>query len=206
MICSRFSGAEPGRAAPSFLAVGRFVEKKAPDVTLRAFAEVRQQVPDARLVMVGDGPLLASCRDLSTSLHIADRVEFLGSQPHTVVEGLMRQARAFVQHSVRASNGDCEGTPVSILEAGASGLPVVSTRHGGIVDVVIERGTGILVDEHDVGGMAAGMLELARRPEFADELGTQARLHVRENFSVERGMKKLLGVLEGARAHAPKGR
>jgi colanic acid/amylovoran biosynthesis glycosyltransferase len=121
--CRQFSGADPQNSAPILLAVGRFVEKKGPQLTLAAFAQAQQVVPEARLRMIGEGPLLDECRALVNELKIAGAVDFLGAQDHSIVQNEMQLARAFVQHSVQASNGDCEGTPVGILEACASGLP-----------------------------------------------------------------------------------
>src|SRR6266850_2559879 len=150
--CDDFSGADPSSAPPVFLAVGRFVDKKAPQLTLKAFARMHRSVPEAHLRMIGDGPLLDKCRELAVELNVQDVVTFLGAQSPAAVQAEMRSARCFVQHSMEAANGDCEGTPVGILEAGASGLPVVSTRHAGIPDVVIEGETGFLSAEKDVSG------------------------------------------------------
>ena len=194
--CRQFVLADPAAAPPTFLAVGRFVEKKAPQLTLKAFAEVRRAWPAATLRMVGYGPLLEECRLLAGELGLGDAVTFLGEQPHEVVRDEMRRARCFVQHSIEAPNGDCEGTPVGILEAGAAGLPVVSTRHAGIPDVVVEGRTGLLVDEQDVRGMAAQMIRLAGEPELARELGRAARRHIESNFSKERSEAQLWAVIE----------
>jgi glycosyltransferase involved in cell wall biosynthesis len=140
--CSQFAGAAPSGAAPIFISVGRFVDKKGPQLTLAAFADVHRAEPAARLRMIGDGPLLDECRTLAVRLGVNRAVTFLGQQPPSIVQLEMRGARCFVQHSVEAATGDCEGTPVGILEAGASGLPVVSTRHGGIPDVIVEGKPG----------------------------------------------------------------
>lgn len=192
---SHFEQANPATAAPIFLAVGRFVDKKAPDLTLLAFRRVLQQVPQARLFMVGDGPLLAVCQRLASALGICYAVCFMGSQGHAEVAQLMRGKRAFVQHSVRSPNGDMEGTPVAILEASASGLPVVATRHGGIVDVVKEGKTGLLVNEHDIDGMAHAMTNLARDPELASRLGDAARKHIASNYTMDSHIERLSDVL-----------
>jgi glycosyltransferase involved in cell wall biosynthesis len=146
--------------------------------------------------MIGDGPLLDECKELAKTLRLDGAVTFLGAQPPSVVQEEMRGARCFVQHSVEASNGDCEGTPVGIIEAGASGLPVVATRHAGIPDVVIEKETGLLIDEHDVDGMAARMMEIVDQPKRADEMGKQARQHIRDQFSKEKSLSKLWTIIE----------
>ena len=132
--------------------------------------------------MIGEGPMLEQCKALAGNLGISHAIEFLGAQNHSVVESEMQNARCFVQHSV-APSGDCEGTPVSILEAGATGLPVVSTRHAGIPDVVIEGQTGFLVDEGDESGMTHWMTQLAQQPELATTMGSAAREHITRNFS-----------------------
>ena len=194
--CRRFGGADPASAPPTFVAVGRFVDKKAPQVTLAAFAEVRAAHAGARLRMIGDGPLLGECRALASRLGVEAAVEFLGPRTHDEVQAEMRAARSFVQHSVEAPNGDCEGTPLGILEAGASGLPVVATRHAGIPDVVAEGETGFLVEERDARGMAEHMLRLARDPDLAGRLGAAARRRVAENFSMELSDRKLWAIIE----------
>jgi glycosyltransferase involved in cell wall biosynthesis len=194
--CARFGGADPGKAPPVFVAVGTFRDKKAPQLTIAAFSRVQQVFPLARLRMIGTGPLLDDCMKLTQELGISEAVTFLGRQTHAVVEQEMKQARCFVQHSVVADSGNSEGTPVAILEAGATGLPVVSTRHGGIPDVVIEGETGLLVDEHDVEAMADRMLRLAQDCSLAAEMGRNARKHIAENFSMERRLGELWTIIQ----------
>jgi len=194
--CQKFIGAAPADAPPLFLAVGRFVEKKGPQLTLKAFARVHAVHPAARLRMVGDGPLLEECRKLARSLGIEGVVEFPGTQPHEKLRQEMHQARCFVQHSVEAASGDSEGTPVGMLEAGACGLPVISTRHAGIPDVVVEGETGFLVDEGDFEGMANHMLDLAREPALAARMGRAARKRMEDHFSLAESILALWKVIE----------
>jgi len=194
--CGKFAGATPATAPPLFLAVGRFVEKKAPKITIRAFNLVYKTNPDVRLRMIGEGPLLNECETLVRELGLEHAVTFLGGQSPEFVQEEMRKARCFVQHSIEAPSGDCEGTPVGILEAGASGLPVVSTRHAGIPDVVIEGETGFLVDEGDVEGMAKHMLQMAQDPALAAKIGQAARKRIEDHFSIERSISGLWRVIE----------
>jgi colanic acid/amylovoran biosynthesis glycosyltransferase len=193
--CQLFQGATPGTAAPDLLAVGRFVEKKAPHLTIAAFAEARSACPAARLRMIGDGPLLEQCRELVTRLGLGDAVEFLGPQPHDVVRQELQRARAFVQHSVQAPSGDSEGLPVGILEAAASGLPVVATRHAGIPEAVVDGETGFLVEERDVAGMAAALRRVLVEADLAARLGQKARERIRASFSMERSIDGLSAIL-----------
>jgi len=191
----QFKDGRPDKNPPVFITVGRFVDKKAPHLTLLAFRKVLERCPSARLVMIADGPLLEPCRYIVHALRMTHAVEFLGPKNHNEVAETMRGARSFVQHSVTTSYGDSEGTPVGILEAGASGLPVVSTRHAGITDVVIENRTGFLVDEFDIDGMAEHMIQLAKKPELALEVGQRARKHIEDNFSMQKSINSLWNII-----------
>lgn len=195
---SFFADADPAAAPPVFLAVGRFVDKKAPHLTLLAFREVVRACPEARLIMVGDGVLMDACRQLTKALDMEKAVDFLGLQSHTEVATLMRKVRAFILHSVTTSENDVEGTPVAVLEAGAAGLPVVSSRHAGVKDVVIHGETGFLVEEGDLRAMARYMIELIRDPALAASIGKCAREHVSANFSQEKSLATLWRIIEGA--------
>ncbi|WP_158265134.1 glycosyltransferase [Blastopirellula marina] len=157
-----------------FIFVGRFVEKKDPIATLRAFASCRVQLPNVTLEMIGDGPLLNQCRETASELQLGDSVQFLGSQTNEIVMQRLLAADVFVQHSITAANGDKEGWPVSIAEAMGYGLPVVSTRHAGIVDQVVEGQTGYLVDEGDWQEMAARMVEIAT-PAVRSRMGNASK-------------------------------
>lgn len=192
----RFSGGSPETKGPVFFGVGRFVEKKAPYLTVLAFSKVVQAVPDARLIMVGDGPLLGPCKRLATALGVGATIEFLGVQGPIRVSELMRNARVFVQHSLEADNGDCEGTPVAVIEAQMTGLPVISTRHAGIPDVVVDGETGFIVDEGDADGMSARMLQLARDPELAGRMGHAARKHAEAHYTLDRHLNQLAEMIE----------
>jgi glycosyltransferase involved in cell wall biosynthesis len=197
---SVFTGGDPSRAAPLFAAIGRFVEKKAPELTLLSFLKVWRQLPAARLLMVGDGPLLGPCQRLVQALGLSDAVSLPGALPSSgVIESLLA-ARAFVQHSVTARDGDSEGMPVAILEACAAGLPVVSTRHAGIKEVVVEGETGFLVDEGDAASMADHMLRLAHDPALAARLGLAGRRRIEACFSMDRSIAGLWAIIEATRA------
>lgn len=167
----------PNQEAPGpcrFLAVGRLVPKKAPEHLLRSFAKCVEEVPDCELRIIGDGPLLRQCEELAQTLRIHDKVVFMGSQPNDRVKEDMRSASVFVQHSITTPDGDMEGWPVAIAEACASRLPVVSTRHAGIVDQVDEGKTGFLVDEGDWQQMSVHMAALARDRELRHRMGAAA--------------------------------
>ena len=192
----RFSGGSPETKDPIFCAVGNFVEKKAPYLTVLAFSKVAQAVSDARLIMVGEGPLFGPCKRLATALGLGSRVQFVGVQNPDFISKLMRTARAFVQHSLEAENGDCEGTPVAVIEAQMTGLPVISTKHAGIPDVVVNEETGFIIEEGDVDGMSARMLQLAHYPELAGRMGRAARERALCNYTLDRHLNQLAEMIE----------
>jgi glycosyltransferase involved in cell wall biosynthesis len=198
-----FFQVEPGSNSNTVVAIGRLTPKKAPHLTILAFAQALQACPDLRLVVIGDGELRGVCRDLIESLHLADKVEIRGVATHEEVRRRLADAFLFVQHSVQADDGDCEGTPLAVLEAGAAGLPVLATRHAGIPDVVMEGETGLLVDERDVDAMSRQLVRLASDRGLARRLGQRARQHIAENFSMQRHIDSLSQVLEEALQPSP---
>jgi colanic acid/amylovoran biosynthesis glycosyltransferase len=194
----RFTFTDAGNNPPHFLAMGRFVEKKAHLLTILAFERALRQCPEMRLSLAGDGPLLDSCKQLVAALRLEGAVQFLGVVSHDRVPSLMQRFRGFVQHSATAPSGDSEGNPVAVMEAGASGLPVVSTKHAGIVDTVAHGDTGLLSEELDIDSMAVHMTLLARDPRLASKLGEKARVRIQTYFSMERSIQGLHDILEAS--------
>lgn len=186
---------EPGR----ILTLGRLTDKKAPHLTIRAFGQIAAKFPDAHLDMVGDGPLRAACEAEIAQARIEDRVTLHGALPREACQPFLKRAAIFAQHSMVPANGDTEGTPISITEAMACYLPVVSTRHSGIVNQVIDGETGYIVDEGDVEGMAAGMARLLADPEAARRLGAAGRLRAETHFDqavLHARMRAIMGLPE----------
>lgn len=190
----RFLDVRPAFRSKVCLAAGRFVEKKAPYLTLLAFRKAQQTVPDLQLRMIGDGELLPVCKHIASSLKISN-VEFVGVQTPDQIRAHQSEALMFVQHSIQADDGDQEGTPLAVLEASAAGLPVVATRHAGIPDVVKHETTGFLVDEGDVDGMADYMTRIALNTDLARSMGEAGREVIRNDFSGERYRESLVNLV-----------
>ena len=190
-----FERVTPHLNPPRFLAAGRFVEKKAPHLTILAFRNTLQGCPDAHLDMIGDGPFLPCCRQLVRGLKLSDNVSFHGWQDHIAVYSAMKNARCFLQHSIQAVDGDSEGTPVAILEAQCCGLPVVATRHAGIPDVVVDGETGFLVDEQDVDGMSTAMNLLCENPDLCQTMSVNAADRFRQYFGHQQTLGKLASII-----------
>ncbi|MEB3169438.1 MAG: glycosyltransferase [Synechococcaceae cyanobacterium] len=195
-----FAGSDPAAAPPRFVAVGRFVAKKGPLETIGAFAMMRSRLPNplagkTTLVMVGEGPLLDAAKRLVTTLRLEADVTFVGAASQQEVATWLRQARAFVQHSQVAPDGDREGSPVAVMEAQLSGLPVVATHHGGIPEVVRDGETGWLVDEGDMAGMAAAMGRLAEDPDLAARMGQAGQARIAGGFTVRHHLEQVATLL-----------
>ncbi|MFN8356738.1 MAG: glycosyltransferase [Spirosomataceae bacterium] len=192
---SQFGGVAPEKQPPVFTFVGRFTAKKAPDLTIKAFAEVLKVVPEARLVTVGEGERWEEAKALVQQIGIGNNVEFLGVKTPSEVAQILQKSRAFVQHSLRPTNGDSEGTPNTVLEASATGLPIVSTYHAGIKDAVVHEKTGFLVEEGDWQQMANYMIMLAQQPILAQQMGQAARRHMEENYEMSQRIQALKTIL-----------
>lgn len=181
---------KPDYSKGYFLSVGRFVEKKAPYLTLLAFYKMLKEFPEATMIMVGDGPLLAACKQLAAGLGFGNLI-FTGAVAHEKVPDFYRNAFCFVQHSVIAEDGDAEGTPVAILEAGAAGLPVIATEHGGIPDVVMQNKTGFLVNEGNIEAMSDYMKLLYGDRVLVEKMGTNAKKHIQKYYQGGRQIERL---------------
>lgn len=197
-----FPYTDHSRNSLQFLAVGRFAETKSPHLTILAFHKVWKKYPEARLVMVGKdggGELFEACHILVKALGMEKCVDFKGVMTSREVFAEMQKAYAFVQHSVTTPiHADSEGTPVAIMEAMACGLPVIATKHAGIMDMVVHGDSGLLVDEYDIDSMAGNMLLLIENSDKARAIGLAAAQHIRSNELVVHHMESLSHLLTDA--------
>ena len=163
------------RREPIVLCVARLVEDKDHDCLLDSFAKVLQHMPEARLHLIGEGPLEAKLRSRIAEKPLTGSVELLPAT--TDVAACCRSARAFALSSRQ------EGTPNVLLEAMASGLPAVATRVGGIPFLLREE-NGLMVPAGDSGSLAEGIVRLLRDPELAQRMGKAGRERVERDFSL----------------------
>lgn len=191
-----FLNIQPQFNNPVFIAVGRFVSKKAPYYTILAFKKVHDQFPKVKLVMGGTGELFEACLNLVKVLKLEDAVTLPGIIKREQFVEYLSQGLAFLQHSVTALNGDQEGTPVAVLEASAAGLPVISTNHAGIPDVIIEGETGFLVEEHDVDAMAEKMILLLKDKELAKSIGMKGKERIKTDFTLQKHLSVIDGLMK----------
>lgn len=187
--CSRFSPTLSAPKPDTILFVGRLIEKKGCEYLLRAMAHVQGARPGAELTIIGDGVLRTPLEELAKQLDLNCR--FLGSQPSEVVRQALETARVFCAPSVTASNGDSEGLAMVFAEALAMGVPVVTSDHGGIRELVEDGVTGILAPERDSEKLAEGILRYLSD----DELWTASRARgvakVRNEFNLATQTERL---------------
>lgn len=176
----------PPDGAWEILQACRMVPKKGLMTTLEAFAIVRRRFPKARLHLAGDGELLEALRARVTELGLpAEAVEFPGFLSEGPLLELMRRCHLFVHPSETPSDGNREGVPNAMLEAMATGLPVVATRHGGIPEAVTDGVEGFLTEERDVEGLAAAMERILGDPGLMPGMGIAARGSAADRFGSE---------------------
>jgi glycosyltransferase involved in cell wall biosynthesis/ubiquinone/menaquinone biosynthesis C-methylase UbiE len=166
------------------LSVARLVEKKGLEYAIAAFAKIPNNL-DVEYRIAGDGPLLNDLIALARSLGVANRISFLGKLTGEEVQKEMASADIFVLTSITGANGDQEGVPVSLIEAQAFGLPVVSSWHAGIPELVEHEQTGFLASEKNIAEIAGYMLALIKNPSIRQIFSKNARSKVLKEFNIK---------------------
>lgn len=164
------------------LFTGRLVERKGVRILLEALAMIQDE-PAVMLKVVGDGPLRSELQTYAGELGIASRVEFTGFVSSSELARHFRQCDAFVLPAVQDTKGDVEGLGVVLIEALTYGKPVIASASGGIVDVVQDGQTGLLVPPGDVAALAAAVVKYRDNPELARSLAVAGRDFVAQKFS-----------------------
>lgn len=164
--------------------VGRLVQAKGIETLLQAIAILKQKQKIKKAIIVGDGILLPAFRDQANMLNITDIVSFLGERSD--IEKLLQQSRIFVLPS------RWEGTPSSLLEAMAIGLPVIATKVGNIPNILSDGKDGLLIPPDDVDSLACAIEKLLSNQRYMKQLGSNARVKIQTNYSIAVYAKNLL--------------
>jgi len=178
----RFAPARDRPVAKRIVAIGRLIPLKGPLEAISAFTRVVEKHPDAHFDVIGDGPLRQRCIDHARELGVGDRVHFHLAQPVDRVVELLQGGSVFIQHGITQADGTAEAFGLAPLEAGACGLPVVVTRHGGMAETVVDGQTGFIVAESDIGAMARAIDMLLSEPDRAIAMGAKGRIRVQQNY------------------------
>jgi glycosyltransferase involved in cell wall biosynthesis len=168
------------------LMVGRLAPPKRPDLALLALATVREQLPEAELHVVGDGPLRAEAERLAAELGLAGAVQFLGNRDD--VPELLAEAECALLAS------DYEGCPLAVLEAMAASVPVAATAVGGTAELVRQGATGALAGKGDAQGLAAAVEQVLADPARAADWGGEGRREAERSFTLDRMVDRLAGL------------
>lgn len=170
------------------LAVSRLVPIKRVTLLVEAFATVRARAPEAHLVVVGDGPERDAIRQRAADVAVLDAVTFVGSVPHRETPAFYRAADVFVLSS------DFDNSPNVILEAMASGLPIVSTDVGGVRSFVDDPEGGTIVPRGDAAGLAGAIERYVASPSEGRAAGVYNRRKAASDFSWPASAAQLLAV------------
>lgn len=170
----------PDARERTVMCVSKLRYEKGVDVLLRAWQRVHAEAPEARLIVVGDGPLRAPLERLAADLGIERSIEFTGRQAD--IPAQWRRAGLAVLSS------RYEGMPNAVLEAMACGLPCVATRVSGTEDIIQDGVNGLLVEPEDVGGLAGALLSLLRDPALTRRLGVAARETIERSYTTDHVM------------------
>src|SRR4051812_34015633 len=174
-----------------FMQACRLIPKKGVATSLCAFAIFQKEFPNAELIIAGKGPLQSHLEELAEELGIVSKVHFRGFLSQKELFDLYASSHCFLHPSETPPDQNQEGIPNSILEAMATGLAVLATRHGGIPEAVEQGRSGLLVDERDFEALAAAMKDLVRSPFAFREMGALASESVAANFEQREQIRQL---------------
>ncbi|MGI6740048.1 MAG: glycosyltransferase family 4 protein [Brevefilum sp.] len=176
--------------------LGRLVDCKSPDRTIKAFEIAKEMGLQGTLWIVGDGPLRVFCELLRQRSKFKEDIHIFGAVSWLEAQQILSTADIFTQHNIKGEiTQQSEAFGVSILEAMSYGLPIVGTRSGGVTETVIDGETGILVEPGDTIGQADALIKLANQPELRQKMGDAGRERIVNYFSVERETIQLREIL-----------
>jgi len=181
---------DPG--PPTILSVARLVEKKGLGDLILAADILRRQGHRFRVWVIGDGPLRQALEKQVAERGLNDCIILMGAQPHEQVRLAYDRASIFALPCVVAGDGDRDGLPNVLLEAMASGIPVVSTSVVGIPELIDSDRDGLVVPPNDALGLANALAKLLVAPDLRDRLARAARAKIEERFSIDRSAERLV--------------
>ena len=198
--CDAIRPRDPVEETPTILHVARLVEVKGTEFLIRAFGKLAPKHSDVQLVIIGDGALKRALQTLVKSLQLEHRIHFLGALAHAQVLAWMRKAAMLLLPSVRTATGRVEGLGMVMLEAAATGIPVIGSHVGGIPEAVIDGRTGFLVPERDVDILARRMDDLLADPAMRHCMGDRARAFIELKFDIRQQTRILEDFYDAVRS------
>ena len=178
-----------------FLTVGRLTEKKGQEYAIKALSKIDENGTSFQYTIAGQGPQQEHLKALVSHLGLQDKVNFTGAVSRDRAIELYAQSHIFILTSITAEDGDQEGIPVVLMEAQACGLPVISTFHTGIPEVVKDGKSGFLVPEKNIDQLAEKLDSLISSASQWAELGSAGKDIVHKDFNNEKLSEKLVKLL-----------
>lgn len=186
------------------LIAGTFREKKGITYALEAFAKLTSKYKNIEVTLVGDAGRsqreIDYKKEITTIIStqkIADKVNYLGFLPYPAFIKEAKNNHIFLSPSIHPSDGETEGgAPVALIEMSAYGMPIVSTLHCDIPEVVVDGESGFLVQEKDTNGLAERLEHLINHPELWESMGKAGRKHVEEEFNIVKQAAKLESIYD----------
>jgi colanic acid/amylovoran biosynthesis glycosyltransferase len=185
---------------PKLGVIGRLVGKKGFDTLIKVVAILKNQGQVVELHIAGDGPLESELKSLSKDVGLTEMdISFLGSIPHSDVAEFIKSLDMFVLPCKRDENGDVDGIPVVLMEAMLSGIPVISSKLSGIPELVINKETGLLIEQNNTEELARTISSLINDDVMKNKLIGKAATKVREDFSLIENTRKLNALFHKSR-------
>ena len=178
------------------LTVARLIEKKGIRYSIRAVVKLAEKFSSIEYKIAGDGPLRLEMEGLINKLGAEENIELLGWRQQNEIVALMENSNIFILSSVVSQTGEQEGTPTVLIEAQARGLPVLSTQHSGIPEVVVDGKSGFLVPERDVDALVDRLSYLIEHPELWPEMGRAGRDFVEKYYDIDKLNRHLVEIYE----------
>lgn len=181
------------------LTIARLTEKKGLEYAIKAIRLVIDELKAPgrmEYTIIGDGELKDDLKALVMKLDLTEVIHFTGSMDQEEVIACMQIANIFILPSITCEDGNMEGIPVVLMEAMASGLPVISTFHSGIPELVKHGEAGFLVPERDVRGLAEKILYVMNNSHLWREMGEKGRKIIEKDFNSRKLSKELKGIFE----------
>ncbi|MGG3559210.1 glycosyltransferase [Peribacillus frigoritolerans] len=174
----------------NILSIGRLVEKKGHHILMQAFQKIKGKFPNATLTIIGRGELEEYLTSLANQLNLGDSFRLLNHLPKDQVREHMTNADIFCAASLEAADGDVEGIPNTLKEAMAIGVPVISTNHAGIPELITNNKEGVLVQENNVDELADALEFMLTNRESWETYTVAARQKVEQNFNLTQQLQQ----------------
>lgn len=196
--CDRFEYATPSadKSTITLVSVARLVEKKGLKYSIKAVANLIAQYPSLHYQIIGDGLLRQELQQLIDHLNVGNNIKLLGWKKQDEVAAIIAQADIVLAPSVTAQDGDCEGIPVSLMESMAKGLPVISTLHSGIPELIEDKVSGYLLPERETTQLAHKIEHLLNDSTLRTKMGWAGREKVKEAYNIDLLNDQLVQILQ----------